>query len=148
MRSSNRSSAQGNNLMRNGGKGTLAENERGTGPATPVSPATSASEQSRPDKFQAVARTILNAAAAIELTRRDFLSLGSDAPEDDGATEIEAEFRRKIAGLRRLPRQQRAAAVRAAREWFLVALSALREKRARDRHARHMLRRQQRRSPG
>ena len=60
--------------------------------------------------------------------------------EEDGAAEaeIEAMFKRRITGLRRLPRYQRAGALRAAREWRMLELKALREKRARDRHAKYM----------
>jgi hypothetical protein len=48
-------------------------------------------------------------------------------------------FKFKLIGLRRLPRYQRPLALRAAREWRLLALKALREKRARDRHANYSL---------
>ena len=66
---------------------------------------------------------------------------GLDAVEEDGAAEaeIEAMFKRRLMGLRRLPRYQRAGALRAAREWRMLALKTLRERRATDRHARHML---------
>jgi hypothetical protein len=66
-----------------------------------------------------------------------------DGPIDEGdAAEIEIEtiFKRRIAGARLLPRHERAPARRAAREWRRIALKALREKRMRERHARHMLR--------
>ena len=63
--------------------------------------------------------------------------------EDDGATAIEMEFRRKVSGLRRLPRHARAQALRAAKDERFLALKALREKRQRDRLARYLLWRQQ-----
>jgi hypothetical protein len=68
---------------------------------------------------------------------------GFDPADDSEAAviEIEAEFRRKLMGLRRLRRRERALALRAAREWRSFALNALRERRLRDRHARYMQRR-------
>jgi len=135
--------------MRSGGKGNGLPmgNDRGTGPATSVSPDALANEQSRSDKFLAVARTIFSSAAAIELTQQDYPSLGSEATEDDGTTEIQDTFRRMLMGLRQLPRQERAQALRAAQEWRLYALNAVREKRARDRYARYMLWRLKRPAP-
>src|SRR5258708_4888334 len=135
--------------MRSGAKGTdpLTGNDRGTGPATTLSLDNLASEQSQPDKFQAAAQIISSSAPVIELTQRDFASLGLEAAEDDGAAEIHATFRRMLMGLRYLPRQERAHALRAAHEWHLLALNAMREKRARDRHARYMLRRLRRSPP-
>ena len=94
-------------------KRPLGENDRGTGPATSVSPASSASD--------------------------------NPLDEDGGAEfEIDAEFRRRLTGLRRLRRRDQPQALRAAREWRRIALKALREKRIRDRHARYMQRRQMR----
>jgi hypothetical protein len=60
--------------------------------------------------------------------------------EGDEAAEcqIEATFKARVKGLRRLPRYQRPLALRAAREWRMQALRALREKRERDRHARYV----------
>jgi len=67
---------------------------------------------------------------------------GGAVDEGDGAEiEIETTFRRKLAGLRRLSRRERLQALLAAREWRSFALSALREKRLIDRHARYMQRR-------
>jgi hypothetical protein len=85
------------------------ENDPGTGPATSASPAHQAHEM--------------------------------DGPIDEGdAAEIEIEtiYKRKIAGARLLPRRERALARRDARDWRRLALKALREKRATERHARHM----------
>lgn len=90
------------------GKGSSA-NDRGTGPATSVSPAHAAHEVDGP----------LDEGDAAEI-------------------EIENIFKRKIAGTRQLPRRERALARRAAREWRRFALKALREKRATERHARFM----------
>jgi hypothetical protein len=60
--------------------------------------------------------------------------------EDETAdAEIEAQFKARLMGLRRLPRYQRAGALRAAKEWRMLALKALREKRATDRRARYAL---------
>jgi hypothetical protein len=69
--------------------------------------------------------------------------------EDDDAarTEIEATFKARLKALRRLPRYQRALALRAAREWRMVAIAELREKRMRKRAARATQRRQQQPPP-
>jgi len=76
-------------------------------------------------------------------------SAGLEPDEDSNGAdaEIEAIFRRKIVGLRRLPRRQRAQALREAREWLAFALQALREKKATARHARYVLWRQSRLPP-
>ena len=72
-----------------------------------------------------------------------------DAAEDRSLElDIEAEFKRKIAGLRRLPRRERSAALRAARTARQLALRGLRDKRARMRHAENMRRRLQKAEPG
>jgi len=91
----------------------------------------------------ALVRPRFDPAVLLEVTRRNVPSAELDAmEEDEGAVlEIEAVFRRKLMGLRRLPRSERASALRAARDWRQSALKALREKRASERHARHMLRR-------
>lgn len=60
-------------------------------------------------------------------------------PDEGAEGEIEKIFRRKIAGLRRLPRRERPAAVQAAKDTRMLALKALREKRARERAAQHAL---------
>jgi hypothetical protein len=77
--------------------------------------------------------------AAAEVTGMDCRR--SDIPFtdlDEGAEgEIEKIFRRKIAGLRRLPRRERPAAVQAAKDTRMLALKALRNKRARERAAQH-----------
>jgi hypothetical protein len=59
--------------------------------------------------------------------------------EEDGEGEIEMMFRARLSALRRLPRHEKAAALRAAREWRTGAMKALREKRAARRLARHRL---------
>lgn len=107
------------------------ENKRGIGPATPVSAALSANEKRKEDGDQAFTLIKFNPAAP-EVTRRDFLpaELMSTEEEDNPDVEIQLIFRRKIAGLRRLPRHQRAQALRAALEWLWSTLAALREKRA------------------
>jgi hypothetical protein len=61
--------------------------------------------------------------------------------EDDAAdVDIDTIFKRKLMGLRLLPRRERAQAYRAAKAWRRAALKALREKRQSERHARYMLR--------
>jgi hypothetical protein len=106
--------------MPNSGKGNGLSmgTDRGTGPATPESRAHLANEMNDLIKFPAF------------------------EPVEEGdaaATEIEATYRARLIGLRRLPRYQRAQARRAAREWRLLALRALREKRARERHANYVV---------
>jgi hypothetical protein len=80
----------------------------------------------------------------IEQIDRPFFGGGESelSAEDEGAElDIEHEFRRKLAALRRLPRQDRSHALRAARDSRQLALKALHEKRAWDRLARKWLRR-------
>lgn len=106
-------------------------NNRGTGPATSASPDSSApynrSRSSRPDTAPGEATLDLEPENAGEF----------EAAE----REIEADFRRRIAGLRRMPRRDRPHALRTAREQRQLALLALHERRARDRHARFLRRR-------
>jgi len=101
------------------------ENDQGTGPATPWSPASLASDN-EPEP--------LNPDDGIQT--------------DDGgaAFEIENEYRRRLAGMRHLRRPVRAAAYRAAKEWFRAATVELREKRTRERQARALERRLLRRA--
>jgi hypothetical protein len=56
---------------------------------------------------------------------------GLEPADEDEAEEfeIDAEFRRRLSALRRMPRQERPLALLAAREWRRLALKALREKR-------------------
>jgi hypothetical protein len=106
-------------------------NSRGTGPATSASPDSLASDTgsrpSRPDTAPGEATLDLEPDNAGEF----------EAAE----REIEADFRRRIAGLRRMPRRDRPYALRAAREQRQLALIALHERRACDRHARFLRRR-------
>jgi hypothetical protein len=106
-----------------------------------VSPAHSANEDQKKDEKQLFSPIIFKSAAT-ELTLRDLLpaELMSTEEEDNPDVEIQLIFRRKIAGLRRLPRHQRAQALRAALEWLGSAMAALREKRAYTRHRRNILR--------
>jgi hypothetical protein len=107
-----------------------------------------ADENSEPIKFRAPTRAAFSSAALIEVTHRGPL-VGSDPLDEDETADVEIEmmFRRKLMGLRFLPRQQRAAAYRALRQWRFHALKTLQEKRAADRLAGFLLRRQQRPSP-
>lgn len=84
-----------------------------------------------------------------ERTRRGSPSLERDADEDFGTEEagIEAEFRQKLSGLRRLPRHARPLALKAARDARFLALRALKEKRDSLRRARRALRRMQMATP-
>jgi hypothetical protein len=118
--------------------------DRGTGPATPVSPVHLASKTGEADekRCETVARLRFDRATLIEVTRQDdpWPEL-EPLEEDEGAVrDINEVFRRKLMGLRRLRRYERPHALRAAREARLLALKALKEKRATERHARHALR--------
>ena len=79
-------------------------------------------------------------ATRIELTRTGSFPIGPPPGDEDdaGEAEIKAMFKGKLVALRRLPRRERAAALRAAREWFLMAMKAAREKRGRDRYGKYM----------
>lgn len=103
------------------------ETDRGTRPAAPASPATQSANE-------------FDYGAMIELTgrMRPFPQL-EDLADDDGTAGIDAEFRRRLRGLRTLRRGERAQALRAARDWRFLALKSLKEKRARERQARFML---------
>jgi hypothetical protein len=116
-----------------------AENDTGTGPATPVSPTFSA-HQNQKEEDQPTAVIKLRPSAN-ELTHRDILPVDPIPGEEEDSPEFEVMkmFRRKIAGLRRLPKHQRAQAIRAALEWLSATMKALRDKRAYARHRRHML---------
>jgi hypothetical protein len=126
-------------------------NKRGTGPATSESPDYPAhtTKQSSDRPSDVLARLTLRPSAVIEVTKRHAPALAPE-PFEDGVgaeLEIDAEYQRRLAGLRRLPRHERAAALRLAREWRQLALRALREKRATARHAARSLRRLQRPQP-
>ena len=119
-------------------------NARGTWPATPVSPDYPAKESFSPSETRRGFFLLpMFADAGAETTH--FSDLPVDAePCEDGegeALDIEATFKRKLMGLRRMPRRERAATLQAAREWRRSALNGLREKRSILRYARHMLRR-------
>jgi hypothetical protein len=58
------------------------------------------------------------------------LDFGPIDDQDSPEAELVSIFRRKLAGLRFMSRQERAQAVRAALEWLWFAMAALREKRA------------------
>jgi hypothetical protein len=78
------------------------------------------------------------------------VSEDSDRIDDAEASEFDIDtiFKQKLSGLPLLPKKERAAARRAARDWRRQALMALREKRATARHARYMLRQSPRLSLG
>ena len=129
------------------------ETDHGTRPATPASPAPLAKQEEQPTKSNGSSPRRFSTETLIEFTYRAALAHGPAPEEDDGAGEadIEAAFRLKLAGLRRLPRRERRLALRAALQWRAAALQALREKRARERHSRYMawlLRRPAPRPPG
>jgi hypothetical protein len=115
------------------GRKRSTENDTGAGPATVESPSSPASkteeksiDQSTPlADFKSAHREIMDVAGFLE-----------PIEEGEGAElEIEAEFRRRLAGARKLPRHARAGARREAYEWRKAALRALREKRLLERTA-------------
>lgn len=117
--------------------------DRGKRPAALLSPDYLAKEKTeRPtdQPLPSVGRKF-GANVLSELTERTRSLREPDAVEGEAEEiEIETVFRRKIAGLRRLPKRERPSARKAARDWRIRALKALREQRARDRQARHILR--------
>jgi hypothetical protein len=107
----------------------------GTGAAAPASHddlARKADEQIQHVPIRAALRR-----AWLESTRR----VASDPIDGDAAAanEIERQYQGMLAGIRQLPRSQRPAARRAAREWRHMMLAALRERRKRERLARLLL---------
>lgn len=96
------------------------ENEQGTGPAPSASPAS----------------------AAINEDDSHWNIVPERVEPDDGtaALEIENEFRRRLSGIRQLPKRQKAVAYRAAMEWVRLARAALREKRLVETHAAALVR--------
>jgi hypothetical protein len=115
------------------------ENDRGTGPATLVSPAPSAQENDRAIEYRPLVES-KRGATETDVPRRAMPSI-EPVDEDDAAdVDIDTIFKRKLMGLRLLPRRERAQAYRAAKEWRRAALKALREKRLNECHARYMLR--------
>ncbi len=125
-------------------------NDRGIGLAALRSPANQASTTEGLSEGSALRRALSSwSVAALENGRRAArLPELEPLEEDEGAVrEISELFRRRLAGLRRLPRYQRAHALRAAREWRRQAFRALKDKRATERNARYLFRRQQKLTP-
>jgi hypothetical protein len=125
------------------------ENEQGTGPAPPVSPACPAPTNEPRPAGQIRIPVTFTREPLNEVTGRGIHPLTSDPVDPDAGAELEIKmlFRTKLTALRHLPREQRAAASRAAREWLLLALKALAEKRRNARLDRRMLRRLHRPQP-
>ena len=124
-----------------------AENNGGIEPATPGPLLYSALTNGQPEEREAPVRTNFSA-ALIEVTEDGLAPIDIGPMDDGGAAAIEEIFRCKIAGLRNLPRRERPNALRVARDWRLLAMADVREKRMYERHARYMQARQQRPSPG
>jgi len=114
------------------------ETDQGARPATPPPPAILAHATDRLSEPTAALRGQFHSAASLEVTRWSGLCPILEGPAEDGAeAAIAAEYQQRIAGLRRLRRPERAAALRAARDWRASALKALRQKRENERYARH-----------
>ena len=125
-------------------------NDHGTLPAALASPAPSANEPESETSHQQPPRAPARPDDLDGPHRPDVSgleALGGD-PNDSEAAGIEEEYHRRIAGLRRLPRQVRAAALRAARDTRASALLALRQKRLLARHTRQIINRARRAGPG
>jgi hypothetical protein len=134
--------------MRN--DGLDRETDRGTEPAALVSPDSQANKNSETIAPQsaAIMRSSFRMAAAIDLARRSPAKDNKYEIEDDASDlDIEAEFRRRLSALRRMPQRDRAHALRAAKTQRQVALKVLQEKRAYDRARKYALRKQQAPSP-
>jgi hypothetical protein len=113
------------------------ETDHGNRPATPASPARPAHEIEITSSWApAAASTSLSTGSARANWSVPPPDLSGES-DDAASAEIEAEFRRMLSGLRRLPRGARAAALRAARNYRYLAHKALREKRQCDRQAAH-----------
>jgi hypothetical protein len=122
-------------------KGPSPGSNRGAQPATLVSPDYPAKEKTeRPtDQHDKSLNRKFGTAVLSELTERARSLPEPDAVEGEAEEiEIESVFRRRIAGLRHLPKRERPSARKAARDWRIRALKALREQRARDRQARRV----------
>jgi hypothetical protein len=88
------------------------------------------------------------AAALNEVVRRQAAPPEPDMVEGEAEEiEIDTIYRRKLAGLRRLPKRERPHARKAAKDWRTQALRALRERNAIERHARRVIRRLQAPTP-
>jgi hypothetical protein len=108
-------------------------------PATPASPSVSANENRQEDEAQPSA-LIKFPCGTSDRTCYDPIDLIFAEEEGNPEFEIVRIFRRKIAGLRRLPRHMRAQEIRAALEWLSATMKGLRDKRAYARHARKIMR--------
>jgi hypothetical protein len=103
-----------------------SENDRGTGPATSVSPAPSQANEYEDWLHTDQAEGLYDA--------------------DGAESEIEAEYRRRSAGARNMSKRDRRQALRLAREWRSAAVKALRDRRSYRRHGDYLLRRSRTRS--
>ena len=118
--------------------GLAPGSDRGAEPAALLSPDYMARKSERPtdQHFASLHREF---SAALREVMGPGLPLSEVDAVEGEAEEIEIEtiFRRKLAGVRQLPRSERPHARKAARDWRTQALKDLREKRARDRYASH-----------
>jgi len=118
---------------------------RGSGPAPSTSPVYPANknDEAAEKRSNPVIRTAFRAATVLELPNRNEQLVREELSDEDAGAEagIEADFRRKIAGLRHMPRHERSHALRAAKEARQLAFKALYDRRAAHRHAKHLLQR-------
>lgn len=109
-------------------------NNHGTLPATLVSPAPSASKNQEQSPIADQLHAVRPSNPEEELRPVRPGQACGEAPAcaggDTEADGIEADFQRKLTGLRRLPRHERALALRMARDARTVALRLLKQRRA------------------
>jgi hypothetical protein len=123
--------------------GHAAGTKRGDRLATPLPPVQRPAKtiEDQTDRQHLYQSRRFEAALLNEIVRRQAASSESDMVEGEAEEiEIDTIYRRKLAGLRRLPKRERSHARKAARDWRTQALKALREKNATERHARRKLR--------
>jgi hypothetical protein len=120
------------------------ESDPGTGPATSASPSSSAHESGAVDEPRRPFHPEITDDADEGSSGNGVSGPLSDEDDSEAVAAIYKIFRQKLSGLRRLPRGQRQAAFRAARNWLAIAMGDVREKRSYRRHALYMLRKQRR----
>jgi hypothetical protein len=113
------------------GKKFCTANDSGTGPATSASHALTAHTIEEYESYRVFASARFDA-SALEVIRFSLPAIDFGPIDDPNSPEADIVniFRRKLAGLRFMSRQERAQAVRAALEWLWFAMAALREKRS------------------
>lgn len=119
------------------------ESNRGAEPATLAPPASLATQitNERQNSAAPFWRSMAFESAEAEVThsRGSVLVLPDDECDEDARAGIGETFRRKLAGIRRLPKHERPSARRAAMDERAMALAALQRKREATRQFRRFL---------